>query len=93
MRIARGLSFRQKAHRIGKKHSFVQAKSDFLRSHAMMIFGRWNVDVQALGMIKTAEFYDYEEGIKSEILGDKYENFYLSYLTRIMMGKMKYYIH
>lgn len=89
--LARGLSFRQIAHRIEKKHSFVQTRSDFLRGHTMMAGGRWNVDLQALGIVKTAAFYDYREEIRNEILGNKHKNFYLSYLSQVLMGEMKYF--
>lgn len=89
--LSSGLSLRQAADRIGKKHSYVQTKSDFLKKHAMMLYGRWNIDVQALGMIKSAEFCDYREEIKNEILSNEKKNFYLSYLAQIMMGEMKYF--
>jgi len=89
--LARGLSLRQIAQKIGKKHSYVQTKRDFLIGNGMTAFGRWNIDVQALGMVKTAEFYDYKEEIKDGILGDKHKNFYLSYLSQVMMGEMKYF--
>ncbi|KYK31645.1 MAG: hypothetical protein AYK18_16315 [Theionarchaea archaeon DG-70] len=89
--LAKGLSFRQIARKIGKKHSFVQTRSDFLRNHAMMVFGRWNVDVQALGMVKTAEFYEYKEEIKNGLLSNETKNFYLSYLSQAIMGEMKYF--
>lgn len=89
--LAKGLSFRQIADEIKKKHSFVQTRSDFLKKHSLMAFGRWNIDVQALGMIKTAEFYDYKEEILSEIFGDQSKNLYLSYFSHVMMGEMKYF--
>jgi hypothetical protein len=89
--LAEGLSFRQIAQKIGKKHSYVQTRSDFLKNNAMMTFGRWNVDVQAIGMVKTAEFCNYKEEIKNEILSDKNRNFYLSYLSQVTMGEMKYF--
>ena len=89
--LAKGLSFRQIAQKIGKKHSHVQSRSDFLRKHSMMTFGRWNIDVQALGMVKTFKFYEFKEEIKNEILGNEDKNFYLSYLAQVIMGKMKYF--
>ena len=49
--LTRGLSFRKIAHKIGKKHSHIQTRSDFLNKHSMMTFGRWNIDVQALGIV------------------------------------------
>ena len=88
--LSRGLSFRQIAHKIGKKHSHVQIRSDFLNRHSMMTFGRWNIDVDALGIVKTAQFYMYGEKIKDKILDDN-RNFYLSYLSQVMMGQMKYF--
>lgn len=89
--LAEGFSFRQIADKIRKKHSYVQSKSDFLKKHAIMVFNRWNIDIQALGMVKTAEFYEYREEIKNEILGNEYKNFYLSYLVQVIMGEMKYF--
>ena len=89
--LAEGLSFRQIAYKIGKKHSFVQTRSDFLRNHTMIAGGRWNVDLQALGIVKTVAFYDYKEEIKNEILGNENKNFYLSYLSQVLMGEMKYF--
>lgn len=89
--LAKGLSLRQIGQKIGKKHSYVQTKRDFLSGNGIMTFGRWNVDVQALGMAKTAEFYDYREEIKDRVLGDKHSNFYLSYLSLVMKGEMKYF--
>ena len=89
--IAKGSSFRQISHKIGKKHFFVQTKSDFLRNHTMVAGGRWNVDLQALGIVKTAAFYDYKEEIKNEILGNENKSFYLSYLSQVLMGEMKYF--
>ncbi len=90
--LSQGLSFREIGEKIGKKHSFVQTRSDFLRKHKIMTFGRWNIDSYALGMIKTAEFYDYKPEIKNEILNNKNgKNFYLSYFSHVVMGKMKYF--
>jgi len=94
--LSQGLSFREIGEKIGKKHSFVQTRSDFLKKHKIMTFGRWNVDSYALGMVRTAEFYDYKPEIKNEILSDKSENhnkrnFYLSYFSHVIMGKMRYF--
>ena len=61
--LSRGLFFRQIAHRIDKKHSHVQTRSDFLNKHSMMTFGRWNIDLKALGIVKTAQFYEYKEEV------------------------------
>lgn len=85
--LSMGLSYREIARKIGKNHSFVQDRSRFLKDYQMMVRGRWNVDVQALGMVKTVEFYSYTEENWNEIMK---ENFYLSYLSQIMMGTMKY---
>lgn len=85
--LSLGLSYRAIAKKVGTNHSFVQDKSRFLRDYAMMVRGRWNIDVQALGMTKTVEFYDFTEESWSEIMK---RNFYLSYLSQVMMGKMKY---
>ena len=89
--LSRGLSFRQIAHKIDKKYSYVQTKKDFLDKHSMMTFGRWNIDVQALGIVKTAQFYEYKKMVIDGIYGDVDRNFYLSYLSQVMMGEMKYF--
>ena len=85
--LSKGLSYRATAEKVGTNHSFVQDRNRFLRDHGMMVRGRWNVDVQALGMTKTVEFCDYTENNWNRIME---RNFYLSYLSQVMMGKMKY---
>lgn len=82
-----GFSYQEVAQEVGKKHSFIQNRSRFLRDHSMMIGGRWSVDVQALGMTKTIKFYDYTEENWNKIMK---RNFYLSYLSPVITGKIKY---
>ena len=85
--LSRGLSFGEVAEKVGKSHSFVQSKCNFLRNHGIMLFGRWNVDVNALDMVKTIHFHGYNEKSLNVIFE---WNFFLSYLSQIKMGEAKY---
>ena len=84
---SKGKSQREIAEETGKESSYVGSVIQSLRDNRLVEFGRWNVDVQALSMIKTLEFRAFTEDSWNEI----YENnFFLSYLSRVKIGKTKY---
>jgi len=60
--LSEGLTAKTITEKVGKPHSFVQDTIRFLRDHQMRVRGQWNIDVRALVMTKTIEFYDYTEG-------------------------------
>jgi len=84
---SKGKSHKEVADETEKKPLYVNSVIRSLRDYKLIEFGRWNIDVQALGMIKTLEFRAFTEDSWNEI----YENnFFLSYLARIKIGKTKY---
>ena len=86
--FAEGLHIGQIAEKIGENSTFVQSSIDFLRSHRMMTTStRWNIDVNALGMMKTVEFSKYSEKELGKILD---RNIFLSYLSKIEVGLPRY---
>lgn len=85
--FSEGKSRREIVDETGKKLSSVDFVIKSLRDYKLIEFGRWNVDVQALGMTKTLEFRGFTEDNWNRIFE---KNFFLSYLSRIKIGKTKY---
>ena len=85
--FAKGMSCKEIAEKTEQELPLVEDFINHLRKMKITTFGRWNVDVNALGMSKTLEFRDFTEDSWNDI----YErNFFLSYLSQIKMGKTKY---
>ena len=85
--FAQGLSYEEIGEKIGIESAVVRERIEFLKDYGMMNFGRWNVDVEALGMTKTIKFYEYSEDSWKRI----YENnLFLSYLSQVKMGRTRY---
>lgn len=85
--LSKGLLFSEIAERIEKDPPFVQTQYEFLKKNKMMVKGQWNVNVKALGMVETAEFYEDSERGWDRIFE---RNFFLSYLSRVEMGPTRY---
>lgn len=79
---SRGKSVGEIAKEIGRERPYVNDVIESLRDYHLLQFGRWNIDVQALGMTRTLEFRSFTEDSWNAI----YENnFFLSYLARVEM--------
>ena len=85
--FSRGKSYREIARKIRKDTSFVKSRIGFLRENGLMPFGRWNVNVNALGMTKTLEFCSCTEGGWNKLFK---RDFFLSYFSQVVVGKAKY---
>ena len=81
------ITYLSKAHRIGKEYLLEKARNDFIDKYSITKFGRWNIDVNALGMTKTIGFYGYSENSWKKIFS---RNLFLSHLSQIEIGIAKY---
>lgn len=85
--FSKGDSYDEIAKKIGRSEPFVKSSVEFLKKHGLIPFGRWNIDVDALEMIKTLVFCNYTEDSWNKLFR---RNFFLSYFSQIDVGKTKY---
>jgi len=86
--FSRGDSYEKIAKKIkGNSESVTSVIENLEKYELMSQFGRWNVDVNALGMIKTFEFCSYTEDGWNRLFK---RNFYLSYFSQVEVGRTKY---
>jgi len=85
--LAKGEPSEKITKKIEIKPLFLESRINFIKKCGLISFGSWNVDVNALGMIKTFEFCDYNEEGWNKLFE---KNFFLSYFSQIEIGKIKY---
>jgi len=85
--LSKGKPYREIVKKTEKRASYVRSVVRSLKDYGLIQFGRWNVDIQALGMIKTLEFRGFTEDSWNKIFDN---NLFLSYLSKIKIGKTKY---
>ncbi len=83
--LMKGLSYREVGEKIGRSHSFVQRVNNFLKNSGLITGRQWKVDVNAMNMTRTFEFYDYDlDGRPEEV---RENNEFLSYFADIKRGR------
>lgn len=85
--FSKGESFEQIAKRINRTVLSVRSKVGFLRKNKLMLSSGWNIDINALGMVKTLEFCGCTGGGWDKLFE---RDFFLSYFSQIEVGKPKY---
>jgi hypothetical protein len=75
--LMKGKSYREVGEKIGRPHSFVQRVNNFLKNHGLTTGRQWRVDVNALDMTKTFEFFPFGPGKPEGVQkNDKFLTYY-----------------
>jgi len=59
--LMQGLTYREIAEKIEKHISYVQRVMEFLRTHELLLWGRWAPNVYKIGMKKSIAFLNWED--------------------------------